>query len=148
MSKMVELNLDPDEKTLKSFGFIGFVGFGLIAAMAYTNSFIFSFGLGSASSIVAGVFGLLSVYCLLASLVAPLGNKWVYVGLAVVTFPIGIVLSYTIMLFLFFVVFGSIALLLRLFRYDPMNRKLDENADSYWSDARPSRPTSDYFKQY
>ena len=53
MSGMIDLNLNPDAKTLRQFGFIALGGFGLLAALAYTESFIFSFGLGGSRLTVA-----------------------------------------------------------------------------------------------
>ena len=148
MSKMIEINFNPDRKTLRNFGFIAFFGFGMLAAMAWTESFLFSFGLGGARTAVTGVFTVLGIYSLLAGLVYPPANRLIFVGLSMITFPIGFVLSYLIMGVLFFGVFGFIAMLMRLFGYDPMARRRDADAASYWNDARPARPGSDYFKQY
>lgn len=148
MSKMVEINFNPDRSTLRNFGFIAFFGFGMLATMAWTESFLFSFGLGGSRTVVTGVFAVLGIYSLLAGLVYPPANRPIFVGLSIITFPIGFVLSYTIMAVLFFGVFGLIATLMRIFRYDPMTRRRDADAVSYWNDARPARPGSDYFKQY
>ena len=65
MAKLVELNLNPDRATLKSFGWIALVGFGLLALMAYYETFIFAFGLGDARETVALV---------LAGAAAPIGR--------------------------------------------------------------------------
>ena len=35
MSKLVEINFDPDTKTLRQFGVIALVGFGVLAVLAY-----------------------------------------------------------------------------------------------------------------
>ena len=148
MSKMVELNFHPDRKTLRDFGFIAFVGFGLLALMAWTESFLFAFGLGGARVTLTSIFLLLGIYCLFFGLVYPPANRYVFVGLSIITFPIGMVLSYVIMALLFFGIFGLIATLMRIFRYDPMSRKHDANAKSYWHEARAARPHADYFKQY
>ena len=148
MSKMVEINFKPDRAMLRSFGFIALVGFGMLAAMAWTESFLFSLGLGSARTIVTSIFALLALYSVVAGLIYPPANRWVFVGLSIITFPIGIVLSYVIMAVLFFGIFGLIATLMRVFRYDPMERKHDADKASYWHDVRPPRPHSDYFKQY
>ena len=148
MSKMVQINFDPDSRTLRNFGYIAFVGFGLIALMAWTESFLFTFGLGGARQPLTYIFAGLSVYCLLMGILWPKANKPVFVGLSVVTFPIGILLSYTIMALLFFGLFGVFSAAFRLVRYDPMKRSIDPTARSYWSQARPPRERSDYFRQY
>lgn len=148
MSKMVEINFKPDRGTLRSFGFIALFGFGMLAVMAWTESFLFSFELGNTRIIITSIFALLAIYSVIASLIYPPANRWVFVGLSIITFPIGVVLSYLIMAVLFFGLFGLIATLMRIFGYDPMERKHDADAASYWHDARPPRPHADYFKQY
>ena len=41
MSKMVEINWHPDEKTLRQFGWIAFFGFLFLAAIAWREMLIF-----------------------------------------------------------------------------------------------------------
>ena len=148
MSRMIDINLDPDSETLRKFGFIAFFCFGLLATMAWTESFLFSFGLAGARTVVVGVLCALSVLCLIAGLFYPPANKPIFVGLSAITYPIGIVLSYLIMTVLFFGIIGIIGLLMRVVGYDPMSRTKNSQARSHWVDARPARPKSDYFKQY
>ena len=148
MSKLVEINFNPDTKTLRQFGVIAFVGFGLLAALAYYEKLIFSFGLGEARMPVVMTFVALGTIAALFSLVAPRANRLLYVGLTLLAFPIGFVLSYVIMGTLFFLIIGPIAVLFRLFGQDPMRRDYDSNASSYWSEARPPRDKESYFHQY
>jgi len=71
MSKLVEINLNPDKKTLRQFGVIAFVGFGILGALAYYEKLIFSFGLGEARSTVVTIFAALGSIALLFSLSLP-----------------------------------------------------------------------------
>jgi hypothetical protein len=148
MSKMIEINFAPDEKTLRQFGWIALAGFGFIAAIAWFEVLIFSFGLGSAKPWVVGMSGSLALLAPLFSLVWPKGNLPIFVGLSVVTFPIGLVLSRVAMGFLFFVLIMPIGLFFRLTGRDSMQRGYDPSAESYWSDPSAKRPRADYFKQY
>jgi len=148
MAKLVEIDFNPSEKTLRQFGVIAFVGFGILAALAYYEKLIFSFGLGDARMTVVWVFAALGSIALLFSLVAPKANRWLFVGLTLLAFPIGFVLSYVIMGTLYFLIIGPIAVLLRLFGRDSMHRTYDPDADSYWSSARPARDKESYFHQY
>jgi len=148
MSKMVELNLSPDTATLRQFGFIALVGFGLLGAAAYLESFIFAFGLGDARIPVAYALGGLGALSALLSLVAPKANLPIYVGLTLLTYPIGFVLSHVIMGTLFFAIIGPVAIFFRLTGRDSMNRSYDGSATSYWSPVRPNRGKESYFKQY
>jgi hypothetical protein len=148
MSKLVEINFNPDRKTLRQFGVIAFVGFAILAALAYYEKLIFSFGLGEARMPVVITLTALGTIALLFSLVAPNANRVLYVGLTLLAFPIGFVLSYVIMGVLYFLVIGPIAVMFRLFGKDPMHRGYDPDAPTYWSTARPPRDKESYFHQY
>ena len=148
MSKLVEINFNPDTKTLRQFGVIAFVGFGLLALLAYYEKLIFAFGLGSARLTVVGVLAGLGALALFFSLVAPRANRFLYVGLSILAFPIGFVLSYVIMGTLYFLIIGPIAVFFRLFGRDSMHRRYDPDAPSYWTDASPPRDKESYFHQY
>ncbi|MFZ1863929.1 MAG: SxtJ family membrane protein [Polyangiales bacterium] len=148
MSKLVEINFHPDTKTLRQFGVIAFVGFGILGALAYYEKLIFSFGLGEARLAVATVLVSVGIVSLLFSAVAPTANRILYVGLGLLTFPIGFVLSFVIMGALYFLIIGPIAILLRASGKDPMRRRYDPGASSYWSAARPRRDKESYFHQY
>lgn len=148
MSKLVEINFNPDTKTLRQFGVIALVGFGILAALAYYERLIFSFGLGEARMPVVTTFVALGSIALLFSLVFPRANRILYVGLTLLTFPIGFVLSYVIMGVLYFLIIGPIAVVMRLLGRDSMHRAYDPTAPSYWSAARPPRDKESYFHQY
>ena len=122
--------------------------FGFIAAIAWFEVLIFSFGLGAARPWVAGIAGGLGVLAALFSLVWPAGNKPIFVGLSVITFPIGFVLSYVIMGFLFYVLIAPLAIVFKIAGRDSMNRGYDPSAASYWSEPRARRPNEAYFKQF
>lgn len=148
MSKLVELNLNPDRKTLRQFGVIAFIGFGILALLAYYEKLIFAFGLGNARLTVVGVFVAIGTVALFFSLVFPKANRFLYVGLTLLAFPIGFVLSYVIMGTLYFLIIGPIAIFFRLFGRDSLHRRYDPNAPSYWTEASPPRDKESYFHQY
>jgi hypothetical protein len=148
MSKLVEINLHPDDRILRQFGWIALGGFGLLALCAWNEWLVFRHGLGAAREPVA--FALLGLGALSAlfSLVFPKANAPIFVGLSIVAFPIGFVLSYVIMATLFYVVIAPVGAVMRLFGMDPMNRRMLPKAATYWVDARPARAKADYFKQF
>ena len=116
--------------------------------IAWFEVLIFSFGLGDLRMGFVGVFAGLAVLATLFSLIAPQANLALYVGLTVLTYPIGFVLSYVIMGTLFYLLIGPMALVMRLIGRDPLNRAIEPDADSYWVDARPARPKEHYFRQF
>lgn len=148
MSQMIEINWKPDKKTLRQFGVIAFFGFLFIAALAWWELLIFSFGLGEARPIVAGVFAGLAGISALFSLVFPTANLPIYLGLTLLSYPIGFVLSHLIMGFLFFGLITPLGLFFKVTGRDPMYRKFDPDASTYWTDPRPRRGKDSYFRQF
>lgn len=147
MSSVVEINWKPDQRTLRQFGYIALAGFGLLALLAWKEAMVFSFGLGDARMTVTAIFAGLGVFSALASLVAPVLNKPVYLALTVLSYPIGFVMSYVIMGTLFYLVIGPIALALRLTGRDSMHRKYDPSARSYWVKVVTPQDKTKYFRQ-
>jgi hypothetical protein len=148
MSRVIELNLNPDERTLRQFGFIALVGFGALAACAWFEALMFRAGLGAARAPVALALLLAGVFAALCALIRPRANRLLFVGLSLASYPIGVVMSYLVLGVLFFAVFAPIGMLLRVFGRDPMQRGLDRGAPSYWSKAPPPRDRASYFRQF
>ena len=148
MSKLIDLNLSPDERTLRQFGWIALGGFGFLAVLAWQEWLIFAFGLGAWRGTVAGVFAGLAVAAALTSLVYPKANWGLYVGMTLVAYPIGFVLSYVIMGVLFYGMLAPVGLFFRLTGRDLLKRHFEPDSDSYWTVSRPPRPKEGYFRQF
>lgn len=144
---MIEIDLRPDDRTLRQFGFIALVGFGLLATLAYNEWLVFA-RVGEWRQQVATFFASLAGVCLLFSLLYPRANLPIYLGLTILAYPIGFVLSYVIMGALFFGLIAPVALFFKLTGRDPMHRRYDPDATSYWTDARPAREKATYFRQF
>lgn len=145
---LAELNLNPDRRLLRQFGFFALAGFGLLAAGAWFEVLLFASGLGAAREATA--LGLLAAGALSAlfSLVYPPANRPAYVLLSLVAFPVGFVLSYLVMGLLFFLVITPVGLALRLFGEDPMHRRRRDASQSYYTPARAARDRTRYFRQF
>ena len=148
MSQMIDLDLSPDARKLRQFGWIALAGFGLLALLAWSEALVFAFGLGGARVGVAASLVAIGVLSGLFSLLAPRANLPLYVGITLLAFPIGFVLSYVILGTLFYLVITPVGLLVRLAGRDPMGRRFERDASSYWVDARPARSKESYFKQF
>jgi hypothetical protein len=140
--------LNPEPRILRQFGFIALVGFGLLALAAHYETLLFSVGLGAARAPLVVGFSAIAVVSATFSLVAPRLNRLVYVAISVLTYPIGLVLSYVILAFLFFAIIAPIGLLLRVLGKDPMQRRFDASARSYFVRARPPSSSESYFRRY
>ena len=89
--------------------------------------------------IVAGVF--LAAALMYPTILAPLNRLWTRFGLLLhkITNPI-------IMGLVFFVTVTPTALIMKMMGKDPLNRKIDRNAKSYWIDRQPPGPSPETMK--
>ena len=148
MAKMIQIDLQPDEATLRQFGWIAVGGFGFLALIAWNEWLIFAMGLGEWRSGIAGAFGLLAALAGSFSLVYPKANLPIYLGLTIIAYPIGFVLSYVILGSIFYLMLAPVGLFFRLTGRDLLSRRFEEGRESYWLDARPERPKESYFRQF
>jgi hypothetical protein len=63
-------------------------------------------------------------------------------------YPIGLVIAHVLLGVVYFGWITPVGLLMRLFGRDPMHRRLDRSAASYWVRRRPASSASQYFRQY
>jgi Saxitoxin biosynthesis operon protein SxtJ len=148
MSRMIEIDLRPDTRTLRQFGVIACFGFSFLAVIAWFEALLFAAGLGEARSTVAAVFGALAVLTLIFSAVYPKANLPIYLGLTLLSYPIGFVFSHLILGVLFFGLITPVGLFFKLTGRDTMHRRFDPNASSYWTEPRPRRGKESYFRQF
>ena len=71
-----------------------------------------------------------------------------YMGWMLAAVPIGWTISHLILGIVFFGVVTPIGLLMRLLGRDPMERRFDPNAKTYWTQRRPVAETDRYFRQF
>ena len=148
---LVQLNLKPDAKQLRQFGFIALGAFALIGAVVLWRGGLFGSSFGEATQSVAYVLWGLGIISALFSLLWPPANRPLFVALVVLTFPIGLVVSHVVLALFFFGILTPVALFFRLIGRDPLERKFDRERESYWTDL-PEVPevidTKDYFRQF
>jgi len=78
----------------------------------------------------------------------PALKRPMYLGWMYLFFPVGFVVSIVLLGLVYYLVLTPIALALRIVGHDPLTRKFEPGATTYWS-ARPPAPSSArYFKQY
>lgn len=135
---MMEINWNPSRKELRQFGFLCLAFFGGLAALNwYKGGMTLGVELLAAAAVTGGVLGA----------VAPQLLKWVFVGWIVAVFPIGWTVSHILLGLIFFGVLTPIGLILRALGHDPMNRKLDRDAKTYWT-THEQAPVARYFRQF
>ncbi len=138
---LIDINTSPSRKMLNQFGWIwmGFlVFFGLIAW----------FKAGNENAAI--VFWALAVIVPIIGWLAPAFMRLVFLGMSFAAFPIGWVVSHVVMALVYYLIFTPCGLIMRVVGYDPMTRRTDDAAESYWSE-RPKQDSIDprsYFRQF
>jgi len=136
---MIRIEHNPSHRQLAVFGLMWLALFGILGGMAWwrTGSFV-----------TAGVFWAIGTLIPAVGLVRPGVLRIVYLLTAYATFPIGFVVSYVILAVLYYLVLTPIGLVLRLTDYDPMQRRFDNSAKTYWSPRKQDDSTERYFRQF
>lgn len=132
---LAEANWNPTNRQLRQFGLLCVVLLPLIAWM------------WSARPMLIGVLALVGLALGLLSWFYPAIVKPVFLGLMLVTLPIGIVIGELAMLTIYMTVFLPIGLLFRLMHRDRLQTKLDRTCSSYWQPKRQPKSSASYYHQ-
>ena len=146
---LIEVNWRPERQTLRGFGWISLVAFAALGTWIFFRHTIFGFGLSeSAANRTAYVLWALSATSGLLAAVAPPLLRPLYVGMSAVSLPIGFVVSHVVMALLFYGLFTPVALVFRLMGRDPLHRRFDPEADSYWVAREQTQDPLRYYRQF
>lgn len=136
---VVERKARPSRNDLRWFGPILLVWVALVGAIAY---FRFDAPRVAAVLWIAGApFPLL--YGMVPALRVPM-----YLGWMRLFFPLGWLVSHLVLAVLFYLVVTPVAVIVRLFRHDPLHRRWDPSVRSYWTEHRTGEDVSRYLRQF
>jgi len=96
----------------------------------------------------AGVLWSTALVVAVAAFALPQVRRWIYVGWSYATYPIGWAVSRLVLGIVYFLVATPIAVTLRVAKRDPLQRRFDKAAKSYWIARQPSRDIMRYFRQF
>jgi hypothetical protein len=136
---LLDIRWHPSLRELRIFALLvlGFAGIvSLVAAIRFD-------ALAVAMAVLAAGAFVAVVGCL-----APPWIRPVYVAWMAAAFPIGWLVSHAAMAAIFFLVITPIGLMMRACGRDPMQRRFDPAARSYWKRRSPDRDTRSYFRQF
>ena len=136
---MIDLNLNPSRKELRIFAALFWVFFTGVAWIVFRNTGSSAAAAGIlAAATAVGVFGL-SV---------PGWVRPVYIVWMLAAFPIGWVMSHVLVGAIYFLVITPIGCMMRALGRDPMQRKFDREATSYWIARPKDQDSARYFRQF
>lgn len=134
---LLRINRQPSQSQLKVFAVAWLVFFGAVASTLALR--------GKAPSAIS--VGILAVVIPVVGWVDQRVLRLAFLALSYATWPIGWVMSHVVLALVYYVALTPIALLLRLFNYDPLTRRMERGATSYWKPVSPSA-TDRYFRQH
>ncbi|MHC4086671.1 MAG: hypothetical protein ACYSWZ_18790 [Planctomycetota bacterium] len=137
---LIEINWSPNRKELRKFGIIFLIASTLIALLLYLLK-----GLGIQWMAVIFAVGFV---VFLSSVLSLKVTRGIYLGLILLTLPIGLVVSFTLMAIFYFLLLTPIGLIFRLIGRDALGRKFDSTVDSYWVPRQPPNSLGRYFHQF
>jgi len=137
---LTKINWNPNCKELRSFGKIALIASALIAILLYLLK-------GLAIQWALTILGI-GFIIFLSSLVYIKITRIIYLTLISVTFPIGYAVSFILLAAFYFLLLTPLGLFFRLTGRDPLCRKFDPDADSYWVIHRRSESLDRYFHQF
>jgi hypothetical protein len=137
---MIEINRNPSPSQLRQFSLLWFPAFWAMVGMILWRRFDL-FPVAVVLWSAAGVLGILG------GIRPPLMRR-VYVGMSLATYPIGWVVSHLVLGIVYYLVITPIGLAMRLIGRDPMQRRFDRSAPTYWIARDPEPAKERYFKQY
>lgn len=136
---LIRVNTDPSRRQLKQFGFV-WMGFVLLfAAVAWWRF---------DSPVAARWIAVAAVVVPVVGWLWPAFMKAVYVGLSYAAFPIGFVVSHVVMALVYYLVVTPIGLVMRVLGHDPMHRRFDPEASTYWIERHPVHDPKRYYRQF
>ena len=132
---LIEFHSNPSDRQLKQFGAVCVIALPLIVWLWSRNT--------SAAAWAAGIGAVLCV----AGLVSPKLLKPVFIGLSVVTIPIGLVVGELAMLLIWFGLFLPMAVLFRILGRDALQRRSAGESETFWQKRHPPSDVGKYYQQ-
>lgn len=146
---LIVVNWKPDRRQLRWFGLFCVIGFGGIGALIFFKQGLFGFEFAEATAtLTAEVLWGLAGVCGLFALILPVVLRPLYVLLTAISLPIGFVLSHVLMALVFYGLLTPIGLFFRMTGRDPLDRKFDRSASTYWVARESVKDVTRYYRQF
>jgi hypothetical protein len=137
---LIDINWDPKHKELRNFAIIALIASLIIALLLYI---IKGVGIQWVIIIITAGFTIF-----ISSFVSLKLTRIIYLGLILVTFPIGWAISMISLTAFYFLLLTPLGLIFRLLGRNPLSRRFDPAAKSYWLTRRQTENLDRYFHQY
>ena len=132
---LFEINTRPSDRQLKQFGLVC-----LVAAPLIVSFWTHSLPATSWATVAGALCGVLGLF-------APQLLRPVFVGLSILTLPIGLIVGELIMGLIYFGLFLPMAIVFRIRGRDALQRRVPKNAASFWQKRAQPSSVGRYYRQ-
>lgn len=136
---MLEINKNPTKKDLNLFGLLFLAFWALVGGIAWWRF---------DAPVVARYMWAIAAIVTFVHYAVPPVRRYVFLGWSYATYPLGWVVMHVILGIVFYLVITPIGLIMRAAGKDPMNRKPDPQANTYWIEHEQITDQSRYFRQF
>lgn len=136
---LIQIDRNPSPTILCWFGLLQGLALAVIGGVVYWRF--------QAPLVAYGFWGVAAAFTVVYYAI-PTARRWMYLGAMFATYPLGLVISYIVLSVIYFGLFTLIGLLLKLFGYDPLQRRFNRQASSYWITRTEQRKPASYFRQF
>lgn len=137
---LVEVNWNPDSRTLRRFSWIAALACAAIAVVLHVRRDLdlrwCAWIVGAGAAVAASPFVSLRI------------TRAVYRVLVGATLPIGLFVSLVLMGLVYYGLITPLGLFFRLAGRDALHRRFEPHARTYWLDHRPPAGAERYFQQF
>jgi len=137
---LIEIKWRPKPEQLRSFGKITLIASAAVSILLYIFKDI---EIKWSVAIVT-----LGISVFLTSLISIKLTRFIYLGLILITFPIGWTISFILMALFYFLLITPLGLFFRLMGKDLLSQKFNPNAKSYWVAHKQPENISRYLHQF
>ena len=136
---MIDINKNPSKKELAWFGLLFLLFFGIVGGLI-----TWRFDGLNVAIVLWSVAGVITA----AYYLVPPMRRTLYLGWMYAVYPLGWLMSHLLLGLIYYVMFTAVGMIMRLIRRDPMHRKFDRAATTYWTEHDPGGDPGRYFRQF
>jgi hypothetical protein len=135
---VIPLNDNPSDRELRQFAGIWTLFWAAVGTFVYFNSN--RLWLGPALLAIGAIVGAIGYRQV--AFIRPIYLIWLYGA-----YPIGWAVSHLLLAAIYYGLLTPAGLVMKVVAYDPLHRRFDRSARTYWEPAEPARQKRDYFRQ-
>ena len=136
---LIRVDRNPSPRKLAMFAIAWLLALGILGAIVLMKTD----SLQAAVAVWAAALLLAAICRIVTGL-----TRVLYLGVVYATLPIGLVVSPVVLAVVYYLVLTPTGLLMRLFGYDPMHRRFDPDAQTYWLPCEQDEDVGRYFRQF